>query len=150
MLQQKSLQGVVLFAEIMKKVYDGQYDDDLNVLAGSPRPEEVLSSGQGLSQLGQDLKDLNRALSAMENVLGVSAASSAPKPSLRELVRRVSEGGDPEAAAGETGHREEGSESEEELGCAVLGEGSEATHGLPRALQQTPIKCERLLREGWQ
>ena len=91
--------SVVLFAEMLHKVYEGHHDEDVQLLAESPTPEQVLSQQTDLKQLGTDLKDLARALAASESVLGVGSSTKAPKPTLRELVRQTSEGKDPEAAA---------------------------------------------------
>lgn len=99
-LQEKSPAAVILFAEMLQKVYDGQYDEGIVVLSEASRPEDLLTAGASeLKQLGMDLKELAKASAVSSSVLGVGTSSQAPKPSLRELVRRTSEGGDPEAAA---------------------------------------------------
>ena len=90
---------VVLFAELLHKVYQGTYDEDVRLLAESQTPEQLLSAQTELKQLGTDLKELATSLAASENVMGIGASTTAPKPTLRELVRRTSEGNDPEAAA---------------------------------------------------
>ena len=91
--------AVVLFAELLHKVYQGTYDEDVRLLAEVQSPEQLLSAQTDLKQLGTDLKELATSLSASENVMGIGASTKAPKPSLRELVRRSSESNDPEAAA---------------------------------------------------
>ncbi len=91
--------SVVLFAELLHKVYQGAYDEDVRLLADAQFPEQLLSAQTDLKQLGTDLKELATSLAASENVMGIGASTKAPKPTLRELVRRTSEGNDPEAAA---------------------------------------------------
>jgi hypothetical protein len=101
-LQENSPAAVILFAEMLQKVYDGQYDEGIVVLSDATRPEDLLTAGASeLKQLGMDLKELTKASAVSSSVLGVGTSSQAPKPSLRELVPRTSEGGDPEAAASE-------------------------------------------------
>ena len=94
-LQEKLPKGGLLLAEILRKVYDGSYDEPLAEVANSQNPSELLATlpADQLGQLGKDLRELMRALHASESVVP-SSAGGIPKASLRDLVRQKSDGGD--------------------------------------------------------
>ena len=76
--------AVVLFAELLHKVYQGTYDEDVRLLAEAQSPEQLLSAQTDLKQLGTDLKELATSLSASENVMGIGASTKAPRTSGKE------------------------------------------------------------------
>ena len=43
-LQEKSPAAVILFAEMLQKVYDEQYDEGIVVLSEATRPEDLLTA----------------------------------------------------------------------------------------------------------
>ena len=92
--------GAVLFADLYKKLHSGVYQEVIATLAadGGSVSQAMQEMGESLGSLGQDLKEAMRALHAAESVVGTTASGQAPMPSLRDLVRQVSDGGDAEAA----------------------------------------------------
>jgi len=86
--------GGVILAEILRKTFDGQYDEPLAQLANETQVDAALAelSADKFGQLGKDLREVMRSLHTSEAVVP-SNTQSAPKASLRNLVRQKSEGG---------------------------------------------------------
>ena len=101
-LSENNPKGIVLFAEMLKKVYDGEYSDAHTVLIASSTPEEVLHQmdEQQLGTYVTELKECMKCLRAAESVLSGST-TKAPQPSLRELARQASDTADAETARNE-------------------------------------------------
>lgn len=99
-LAASSCRGVVCFAEMFKKVYDGTYDKDVCQLAGHANPIQALQQQDAavLGSFGKDLADVLRSLHTAGSVVSTDS-DNLPKASLRELVRRASDGGDDDGAA---------------------------------------------------
>ena len=93
----------VLLAEMIKKTYEGDYSDASTAIATAEQPMQTLHAmdEQVLGAFAKDMSELLKALHAAEAVVGLSSAASAPKATLRELVRSASDGGDKEQAAAE-------------------------------------------------
>ena len=93
----------VLFAEILKKLFDNSYDKAVIALAGeSDMPGKLNSSEDELEDLTKDLNEMMRAIQMAESVVSTSGAGNGPpKASLRELVRSNSAPEDREAAEAE-------------------------------------------------
>ena len=108
-LSEKLPKGGVLLAEILRKVFDGTYDDPLVEIANDSNPSALLANTppDQLGQLGKDLRELMRNLHASEAVVP-SSSTSAPKASLRDLVRQASDtGDDPGASKASQAERED-------------------------------------------
>ena len=96
--------GVVLFAEIYKKIYSGEYPEAQAALAASNAAHEMLHKmdNDELGAFATDVKECMKCLRAAEAVVPASGGpSKAPKPGLRELTRQASDGHDPDAAKNE-------------------------------------------------
>ena len=93
----------VMLAEMLKKVYDGDYNDAALAIATSDNPTQTLNAmdEQTLGVFAKDMAELLKALHAADSVVGLSSMAAAPKATLRELVRASSDGGDKEQAAAE-------------------------------------------------
>ena len=106
-LQEKLPRGGILFAEIVRKVYDGTFEMSLGALAKEAAPEIVLidSESTALGDLGKDLRELLRVIHASDTVVSATS-TSAPKATLRELVRHASDGRDEDKTSA-TAEREE-------------------------------------------
>ena len=94
--------AAVNLADVLRKLYDGGYEDSMSLLSQQKEPGTFLAveaDDKNLGQLGKDLKDLMRSLHAAESV--ISGKSGAPAAGLRELTRRVSDGADATQAADE-------------------------------------------------
>ena len=87
--------GGVLLAEILRKTFDGHYDEPLAELANEAQVETALAemAPDKFGHLGKDLREMVRSLHTSEAVVP-SKGQSAPKASLRDLVRHKSDGGD--------------------------------------------------------
>ena len=87
--------GGVLLAEILRKTFDGHYDEPLAELANEAQVETALAemAPDKFGQLGKDLRETMRSLHTSEAVVP-STGQCAPKASLRDLVRHKSDGGD--------------------------------------------------------
>ena len=94
--------GTVL-AELMRKIYDGDYNEAVTAIALSDQPLQLLHAmdEQTLGAYAKDMAELLKSLHANDSVVGLSSTVAAPKASLRELVRATSDGGDKEQAAAE-------------------------------------------------
>ena len=87
--------GGMLLAEMLRKVYDGSYDEPLAEIAGDTQSSSVSAllanaSADSLGQLGKDMRELLRTLHASESVVP-SSEKGVPSTSLRDLVRRASD-----------------------------------------------------------
>ncbi len=96
-LSEKGQRGSVLLAEMYKKVYDGSLDQSivkLAALGGTSDMELALQAAnvEVIGELGKDLKDLMKSLHSAEQVVRANVAGAPPPASLRELVRRNSDG----------------------------------------------------------
>ena len=82
-------------AELLVKIYDGTYEGPVLDICKSGEPEKALVDldGEVLGVLAKDLREVLRTLHACEDVISSSAAGSAPKASLRELVKHTSDAG---------------------------------------------------------
>ena len=99
-LEDKLPKAGPLLAEICKKIYDGTYDDIYSKFAGEEANEldqSLATNSTKLEQFGKDVDELLKALHTAQSVVGTSEGS-APKPSLRDLVRQKS---DPEGRSAE-------------------------------------------------
>ena len=97
-LQETVPRGGFLLAEVLQKTYDGTYTDDIVALSQKASPEEALVDMTDLGSLGADLKEALRLLHSTETIVPVSG-TKAPQASLRDLVRKHSEGGDDDKKA---------------------------------------------------
>ena len=74
------------------RTYDGTYANEVEELLKSSEPEKALVDLEGgLGALAKDIHNLLRTLYAGEDVVSSSAAGSAPKQSLRQLVKNTSD-----------------------------------------------------------
>ena len=86
-------------AEILGKTYDCTYSAAVLELCKSSEAEKALvdidNAGipGALKVLAKDIREVLRTLHACEDVISSSAAGSAPKASLRELVKHTSDAG---------------------------------------------------------
>ena len=82
-------------AEVLVKTYDCMCESEVLELCKSSEPEKALVDleGDALGALAKDLREVLRTLHACEDVISSSAAGSAPKASLRELVKHTSDAG---------------------------------------------------------
>ena len=81
-----------MMAEVLVRTYDGTYANEVEELLKSSEPEKALVDLEGgLGALAKDIRNLLRTLYAGEDVVSSSAAGSAPKQSLRQLVKNTSD-----------------------------------------------------------
>ena len=82
-------------AELIVKIYAGQHEDGILELCKCSKPEKALVDLDNdiLGALTKDIREVLRALHAGEDVISSSGAGSAPKASLRELVKHSSDAG---------------------------------------------------------
>ena len=75
--------------------YNCTYESAVLELCKSSEPEKALVDLEGdvIGPLAKDIREVLRTLHACEDVISSSAAGSAPKASLRELVKRTSDAG---------------------------------------------------------
>ena len=86
-LSDNAARGVLLVAEVFKKIHEGGYPKAVTAVASHPNPEQLLHemNDNTLPALAKDLRDALSALRAAEAVVGTT--SSAPAPTLRTLFR---------------------------------------------------------------
>ena len=77
------------------KIYNSTYEDEVLTLCKMADPEKALVDleGDALGTLAKDIRELLRTLHAGEDIIS-SSHTSAPKVSLRQLVRSTSENGE--------------------------------------------------------
>ena len=82
--------GARLMAELLVKIYNSTYEDEVLTLSKMADPEKalVVLEGDALGTLTKDIRDLLRTLHAGEDIIS-SSATSAPKVSLRQLVKHT-------------------------------------------------------------
>ena len=93
LLQEKLPRAGPLLAELCKKCYDGTYDDLCVHFAkedASSLKQALQTHSSECGAFGTDLNEVLRALNTAQTVVGTSG-SSAPAPSLRDLVRQKSD-----------------------------------------------------------
>ena len=102
-LSNKVAKSGILLAELLKKIFEGEYQDASTAIATAENPTSVLHAmdEQTLGVFAKDIAELLKALHASDAVVSVSSGAAAPKATLRELVRATSDGGDREQAAAE-------------------------------------------------
>ena len=102
-LRNKLPKAGILFAEILRKLFDNTYEEAVKALAVETGDQMArLVSGEELPDLTRDLNEMMRAIHVAENVISSSGGGTcAPKASLRELVRHNSAPEDRESAAAE-------------------------------------------------
>ena len=96
--------GVILFAEIFKKLHGGEYFDVIAAIAFEANITEMLQALDPAGPLGalrDDIKEMMKMLHAAESVVSSRGSGQAPMPTLRNLVRQHSDGADAEAAKAE-------------------------------------------------
>jgi len=87
-----------LLAEFLKKVFDGTYSMPLQTLCNEKDAlAELTKLELDLGAMSKDLREVLRSFTALESVSAANA--NAPKATLKELVRRSSDGGEDAAAA---------------------------------------------------
>ena len=92
-MQEKLPKAGPLLAEVCKKCYDGTYDELYQHFAKeetSVLKQALQTQSADRGAFGQDLNELLKALNTAQAVVGTSGGS-APTPSLRDLVRRLSD-----------------------------------------------------------
>ena len=107
MLEQKLPKAGPLLAEVLRKVYDGSYDTVFAALAAeeAAATEQALQSqSDALGDFGRDFDEVLKAMHTAQAVVGTSGGS-APKPSLKSLIRQASDTGHDDGEA--TAQREE-------------------------------------------
>ena len=94
-LEAKFPKGARLMADLLVKTYNSTYENDVYALCKLADPEKALVDleGDGLGTLAKDIRELLRTLHAGEDIIS-SSHTSAPKVSLRQLVRSTSENGE--------------------------------------------------------
>ena len=104
-LKATSPKGVVLFAQLHKNIYFGEYSDAQQTIANSKDVPDLLHkmSEDELGAFAKDMKECMKCLCAAEAVVSAKTGGSSapPAPSLRELTRQASDGHDPDAAKNE-------------------------------------------------
>ena len=101
-LREKLPKAGVLFAEILKKLFDNVYEKAVNALAVENDMMAKMASGDELEDLTRDLNEMMKAIHVAESVVSSSGGGAGPpKASLRELVRHNSSPEDRESAVSE-------------------------------------------------
>ena len=87
--------GARLMAELLVNIYNSTYEDEVLTLCKMADPEKALVDleGDALGTLAKDIRELLRTLHAGEDIIS-SSATSAPKVSLRQLVKHTSDAGE--------------------------------------------------------
>jgi hypothetical protein len=100
-LMHDSPRGTIMFAEVMKKVYDGTYDDCINKLAAHASPQSVVTDQEAsvLGAFAKDVGEVLRALHTSGEVVSSDSTAAPPQATLRQLVRQKSDDGDVDQAA---------------------------------------------------
>lgn len=103
LIQDNNPRGVILFAELFKKLHSGEYYEVISNIALETNIAEMLQSldSESLGPLRDDMKEMMKMLHAAESVVSSKACGQAPMPTLRNLVRQHSDGADAEAAKAE-------------------------------------------------
>lgn len=92
----------VLFAEILRKLFDNTYEKAVNALASENDMAAKIMSGDELQDLTRDLNEMMRAIHVAECVVpSCGGGAGPPRASLRELVRHNSAPEDQESAEAE-------------------------------------------------
>ena len=99
-LRASAPRGVVLFAEVFKNTYDSTDKDACDAIHSSNAPEQLFQNmdPEALPKLSQDLKEAMDAMTQSDDTVAVPSMS-APKASLRDLCRKLSDGGGDENSA---------------------------------------------------
>ena len=102
-LSDKVAKSGIRLAEVLKKIFDGEYPEASTAIATAENPTNVLHAmdEQTLGVFAKDFADLMTALYSSDSVVSAASQAAAPRATLRELVRATSEGGDREQAAAE-------------------------------------------------
>ena len=94
-LGEKLPKGGSLMAEVLVKTYNSTYEAEVLALCKMADPDKALVDLDGeLGALAKDLREVLRTLHAGEDIISSSAAGSAPKVSLRQLVKHTSDAGE--------------------------------------------------------
>ena len=103
LLNSSAPKGVILFAELFKKLHGGVYMDGISALSLEGNIPEALQALEleSLGALRDDIKETMKVLHTAEAVVSTKNCGQAPQPTLRSLVRQMSDGADDESAKAE-------------------------------------------------